>query len=359
VRLTNWRHQQNQEARAAINAATKAIPTGPVTAAEVRDLPLSVFGLLQMGLKSDEELRPDFKMSGGVESRHAGSSIAECPGVRQDVASGSLASTDSGISAPPAQSFSETHIACDGLSDVWGGRDAEVLQKVMKKDTQTPLPAGGKKPWRNSEPQSDFEHNRTDGANMKARQDVNLDLMTLPELVAECSALRPKLMGNTATVRDARRFAMLHSLVIMFEQAKRNCGPNRKSGENIGMQVKQDLIRAKKDVNKCDRATKSRPAQRPKRVSKRGHQRHMSGEQEHYCGKCNFEWEDFKTSEDADCPNCRAIPGTPAYEAKRHLTCPCGFRSHSRNIGEHRMQCEAWHSQIRSDLARDDAVKPS
>jgi hypothetical protein len=73
---------------------------------------------------------------------------------------------------------------------------------------------------------------------MKASKDVNLDLMTLPELVAECSALRPKLMGNTATVRDARRFAMLHSLVIMFEQAKRNCGPNRKSGENIGMQVK-------------------------------------------------------------------------------------------------------------------------
>lgn len=85
---------------------------------------------------------------------------------------------------------------------------------------------------------------------MKARQDINLDLMTLPELVAECSTLRPKIMGNTATVREVRRFAMLHSLVIMFEQAKRNCAPNRKAGENIGQQVKQDLISAGKRVNR-------------------------------------------------------------------------------------------------------------
>lgn len=49
--------------------------------------------------------------------------------------------------------------------------------------------------------------------------------------------------------------------------------------------------------------------------SNRGHQpQSMSGEQEHFCSVCGFEWEDFESK--ANCPNCRGVRGTPKWIAK-------------------------------------------
>ncbi|MEY2500557.1 MAG: hypothetical protein QOI07_891 [Verrucomicrobiota bacterium] len=124
MRLTNWRHQQNQEGRAAIRAATKqAIPTGPVTPQEVRDLPLSVLGLLEMGLRSEEELHPDF--SGGVESRHA---RQESPGGGHAALStvGQNHLTPSGSSALPTEnSFSPA-----GTDSLHGGCQPNTQNKA-------------------------------------------------------------------------------------------------------------------------------------------------------------------------------------------------------------------------------------
>ncbi len=85
---------------------------------------------------------------------------------------------------------------------------------------------------------------------MKASKDVSTDLATLPELVAERDKLMPKIEGNTATVREARRFAMLHSLILLFENSKTACRQIRSKNGPIGKQVHQELIRANKNVTK-------------------------------------------------------------------------------------------------------------
>lgn len=72
---------------------------------------------------------------------------------------------------------------------------------------------------------------------MKASKDTNTDLSTLPELTAERNTLMPRVEDNTATVREVRRFAMLHSLIMMFDNAKTACHQIRKKGGNIGNQV--------------------------------------------------------------------------------------------------------------------------
>lgn len=60
--------------------------------------------------------------------------------------------------------------------------------------------------------------------------------------------MMPKIEDNTATVREVRRFAMVHSLISMFDNAKTACHQIRKKNRGIGNQVKQELIRASKNV---------------------------------------------------------------------------------------------------------------
>lgn len=81
---------------------------------------------------------------------------------------------------------------------------------------------------------------------MKARADISTDLATLSELTAERNNLMPRIEDNTATVREVRRFATVHSLIVMFENAKIACHQTRKKGGNLGQQVKQELIAASK-----------------------------------------------------------------------------------------------------------------
>lgn len=81
---------------------------------------------------------------------------------------------------------------------------------------------------------------------MKARADINTDLATFSELLRERNEMMPKIEDNTATVREVRRFAMVHSLIMMFENAKTACHQIRKKDGNIGNQVKQELIAASK-----------------------------------------------------------------------------------------------------------------
>jgi hypothetical protein len=77
----------------------------------------------------------------------------------------------------------------------------------------------------------------------KSKNDANTDLSTLPELMLERDKLMPVVEDNTATVRQARRFIALHSLILMFENAKIACRQIRKNGsKNIGNQVKQEMI---------------------------------------------------------------------------------------------------------------------
>lgn len=83
---------------------------------------------------------------------------------------------------------------------------------------------------------------------MKVSKDINTDLMTLSELTEERNNLLPKVENNTISVREVRRFIMLHSLIAMFDNAKIASRQIRKTNGNIGNQVKQDLIRAKKNV---------------------------------------------------------------------------------------------------------------
>lgn len=73
---------------------------------------------------------------------------------------------------------------------------------------------------------------------MKKQADLNLELMTLPELRKERLELLDKIRVDKATVRDARRFAMLNGLVVMFEQAKlaiafKPQAPDRPSSKKI------------------------------------------------------------------------------------------------------------------------------
>lgn len=81
---------------------------------------------------------------------------------------------------------------------------------------------------------------------MKAAKDINTDLATYSELLRERNEMMPKIEDNSATVREVRRFAMIHSLISMFENAKAACHQIRKKNKGIGNQVKQELIAASK-----------------------------------------------------------------------------------------------------------------
>jgi hypothetical protein len=82
---------------------------------------------------------------------------------------------------------------------------------------------------------------------MRSKNDTNTDLSTLPELMQERDKLLPAIEDNTATVRQARRFIALHSLILMFENAKIACRQIRKNGsKNIGNQVKQEMIESER-----------------------------------------------------------------------------------------------------------------
>lgn len=91
---------------------------------------------------------------------------------------------------------------------------------------------------------------------VKAQKDINTDLSTYPELLRERNNMMPKIEDNTATVREVRRFAMVHSLISMFDNAKTACHQVRKKNGGIGNQVKQELIRASKDATKAQHPPK-------------------------------------------------------------------------------------------------------
>lgn len=80
---------------------------------------------------------------------------------------------------------------------------------------------------------------------MKTRTDVNTDLSTLPELIRERNDLLPKIEDNTATVREARRFVALHSLISMFNNAKVACRQIKRDG-NSNNKASQDLIESER-----------------------------------------------------------------------------------------------------------------
>lgn len=44
----------------------------------------------------------------------------------------------------------------------------------------------------------------------------------------------------------------------------------------------------------------------------------MSGEQEHWCKKCGYDWEDFESV--TDCPNCCGVRGTPNWKGANTKT---------------------------------------
>jgi hypothetical protein len=89
---------------------------------------------------------------------------------------------------------------------------------------------------------------------MKASSDPRTDLSTLSELVLERDNLLPMIEDNTATVRQARRFIALHSLISMFENAKIACRHIRKikngGSNNIGNQVKQEMVEAERKTRR-------------------------------------------------------------------------------------------------------------
>lgn len=91
---------------------------------------------------------------------------------------------------------------------------------------------------------------------MKASKDYETDASTLPELLAERNDLLPKLEDNSATVRQVRRFVMIHSLISLFDNAKIACRQIRKNGGNLGQQVKQELIQSAKKVETAKRMPK-------------------------------------------------------------------------------------------------------
>ncbi len=77
---------------------------------------------------------------------------------------------------------------------------------------------------------------------MKVTKDIGLDLAKLPELLVQRNELLSKIENDTATVREARKFVQLHSLIMMFQNAKLACKQIRKNGSNIGNQVMQEMI---------------------------------------------------------------------------------------------------------------------
>jgi hypothetical protein len=90
---------------------------------------------------------------------------------------------------------------------------------------------------------------------MKVKRDVDTDLSTFSELLAERQTLMVRVENRTATVREVRRFVLLHSLISMFENAQLACRQIRKHNGNIPQQIKQDLIRAGKKASGVKRIT--------------------------------------------------------------------------------------------------------